>query len=71
MNNQVAAVPQTRLFPSHAHCAFEPGRTTNDAGHAHVIINGVVQPNPNDGHTHQILALPCQAPAKKPCNCGR
>lgn len=85
-NFQLSVAQATQMFPAHGHCALQPNQTTYDANHAHAIVNGVVQPNPSDGHTHAFVQqaagvfAPCHLAhsaqgmggmRQGDCNCGR
>lgn len=56
---------RSRVYPIHRHSAFvdRAGNGNTDAvdSHFHYIRGGVILPDPNDGHTHEITWLPAGA----------
>lgn len=55
------------MYPLHSHGAWlnheGTGNTDVAAGHFHRVSNFRVQPDPSDGHTHELTMLPCGAGA--------
>ena len=51
------------MYPVHQHGAFlnpaGTGNTDVSSGHYHRVSEFRVQPDPSDGHTHQLTMLPC------------
>jgi hypothetical protein len=52
-----------RMYPVHNHGAWlnkeGTGNTDLASGHYHVVRNFKVQPDPSDGHTHDLTMLAC------------
>lgn len=52
-----------RLYPVHKHGAWVDGdgngNTDVSSGHFHRISGFRIQPDPSDGHTHDMTMLPC------------
>lgn len=66
---QITTQNPARLYPLHHHGAWlnaeGTGNTDLSSGHFHRVVNGRVQPDPSDGHTHQLTMLPCGAGAPR------
>jgi len=60
---QITTRDTGRIHPVHAHGAWlnagGNGNTDVSAGHFHRVRDGRVQPDPSDGHTHELTTLPC------------
>jgi hypothetical protein len=60
---QLTTQDPARLYPLHHHGAWlnaeGNGNTDLRSGHFHRVVDGRVQPDPSDGHTHQLTSLPC------------
>lgn len=58
------------LYPVHDHCAFvhndNSGNTSVVASHFHRVVRGKVQPDPSDGHTHDLTGYACGPGAGRP-----
>ena len=55
------------MYPLHSHGAWlnreGTGNTDVATGHFHRVVGFRVQPDPSDGHTHELTMLPCGAGA--------
>lgn len=64
---QLTTQDPARLYPLHHHGAWlnaeGTGNTDLASGHFHRVVDGRVQADPSDGHTHQLTSLPCGAGA--------
>lgn len=59
-----------RIYPMHHHGAWIDkhgnGNTDLDAAHWHYVRDFKVEPDPRDGHTHELTMLPCGAGGARP-----
>ncbi len=57
------------MYPLHHHGAWlnkeGTGNTDVSVSHYHVVKEGRLQPDPSDGHTHELTMSPCGASAPR------